>query len=261
MQALKANEPSTSQAMPTECQNQQWSPNVNAITYQLRELYDGTIGEEPAMAVTTRAMRGSAPIEDKLDEHENYSSDDVEQPQFQELEKVASAARHATRAIERENEILDGEEGQRVIHDLEDSDIGQWEGPGIPMDGVEVVKKPQVKKAGGYDLWSDLSSLKADITFGQLFEIAPMAGKTLKEGMPVIRRVRKAKTRIAARVQSQGLMREVKAAEIEVVVGDKVVPKVLMDGGSGLNIMPEHTLKQLSLQLTGPSPIIINMAN
>ena len=75
------------------------------------------------------------------------------------------------------------------------------------------------------------------------------------------RRVRKAKTRVVARVQSQGLMTEVKAAEIEVVVGDKVVPKVLVDGGSGLNIMPEHTLKQLGLQLTGPSPIIINMAN
>ena len=77
--------------MSTECQNQQWLPNVNAITYQLKELYDGTLGEEPAMAVTTRAMRGSAPIEDKLDEPANYSSDDVEQLQFQELEKVASA--------------------------------------------------------------------------------------------------------------------------------------------------------------------------
>ena len=148
-----------------------------------------------------------------------------------------------------------------MIHDLEDSDIGQWEGPGIPMDDVEAVKKPQGKKAGGYDLWSDLSSLKADITFGQLLEISPAARKTLKEGMPVNRRVRKAKTRIAARVQSQGLMREVKAAEIDIVIGDKVVPKVLVDGGSGLNIMPEHTLKQLGIQLTGPSPIIINMAN
>ena len=66
--------------MPMECQNQQWSPNANAITYQLRELYDGTVGEEPAMAVTTRAMRGRAPVEDELDRPENYSSDDVEQP-------------------------------------------------------------------------------------------------------------------------------------------------------------------------------------
>ena len=67
-----------------------------------------------------------------------------------------------------------------------------------------------MEKTGGYNLWSDLSSLKADITFGQLLEISPMARKTLTEGMPVNRRVRKAKTRIAARVQSQGLIREVR---------------------------------------------------
>ena len=94
-----ANNPSTSQSMPMECQNQQWSPSVNAITYQLREVNGGASGEKPEMAVTTRAMRGSAPIEDELDGQDNYSSDDVEQPQFQELEKVASAARQATRAI------------------------------------------------------------------------------------------------------------------------------------------------------------------
>ena len=123
-----ANELSTSQSMPIECQNQQWSPSVNVITYQLREVNDGAGGEEPAMAVTTIAMMDSASLEDELDRQENYSSDDVEQPQFQELEKVASATRRATRAIERQNEILDNGEGRPVIHDLEDSDIGQWEG-------------------------------------------------------------------------------------------------------------------------------------
>ena len=141
-----------------------------------------------------------------------------------------------------------------MVHDLEDSDLGRWEGPGIPMDDFE-----SVKKAGGYDLWSDLSSVKADITFGQLLEISPMARKTLKEGMPVNRRVRKAMTRIV--VQSQSLMKEVKEVDIEVMVVDNVVPNVLVDGGSGLNIMPEHTLNQLGLHLTGPSPFIINMAN
>ena len=148
-----------------------------------------------------------------------------------------------------------------VIHNLEDSDIGQWEGPGTPIDDVEAVKKPQVKKTGGYDLWSNLSSLKADITFGQLLEISPMARKTRKEGMLVNRRVRKAKIRVAARIQSQGLIRKVKAVEIEDMLVDKVVPNVLVNGGSRLNIMPEHTLKQLGLHLTGPSPFIINMAN
>ena len=72
-----------------ECQNQQWSPNTNATTYQLRGVYEGTACEEPALVVTIRAMRGSVPAEDELDGQEKYSSDDVERPQFQELEKVA----------------------------------------------------------------------------------------------------------------------------------------------------------------------------
>ena len=72
----------------------------------------------------------------------------------------------------------------------------------------------------GYDLWSDFSSLKADITFGQLFEITPMARITLEEGMPVNKQVRKTKTRVVANVQLQGSSREVKAIEIEVMVVD-----------------------------------------
>ena len=54
---------------------------------------------------------------------------------------------------------------------------------------------------------------------------------------------------------------DVNAVEIEVMVVDKVVPNVLVDGGSGLNILLEHTMKKLGLSLTGPSPFIINMAN
>ena len=36
---------------------------------------------------------------------------------------------------------------------------------------------------------------------------------------------------------------------------------VLVDEGSGLNILPEHTMKRLDLSLTDPSPFMINMAN
>ena len=256
----QVNEPPPVQPMLAEGHNP-WPPQVNSITYELRSLDGEVVHEAPALAVTTRAMRGNAPIENELDGQGDYSSDDVERPQFQELEKVASAARQATKALVRENEVLDDVEGPNVIHDLEGSDVGQWEGPGISVEEFEAVRKPRVEKPCGYDLWSDLSSLKADITFGQLLEISPMARKTLKEGMSVNRRVRKANTRVAARIQLQGGSREIKAIEIEVMVVDKVVPKVLVDGGSGLNIMPEHTLKQLGLQLTGPSPFIINMAN
>ena len=56
-------------------------------------------------------------------------------------------------------------------------------------------------------------------------------------------------------------MRDVKPIEIEVMVVDKVIPNVLVDGGSGLNILPDHIMKKLGLSPTGPSPCMINMAN
>lgn len=71
-----------------------------------------------------------------------------------------------------------------------------------------------MENADGYDLWADLSSLKTDVTFGQLLEILPMARNTLKEGMPVIRRNKRAKTRVAAKSQLQGQGRDVKAIKI-----------------------------------------------
>ena len=120
----RANETSTRQAMPMECQTQQWSPNTNAITYRLRGVYEGTTCEEPALAVTTRPTRGSAPTKNELDGQENYSSHNVERPQFQELEKVANAVRHAIRAVARDNENLDDHGGHNVLHDLEGSDMG-----------------------------------------------------------------------------------------------------------------------------------------
>ena len=120
------------------------------------------------------------------------------------------------------------------------------------MEEFDSVKRPKADRLDGYDLRADLSSLKADISFGQLLEISPMAQKTLKEGMPMTRRTRKLKTRVSARVQLRGNNREVKVVEIEIMVVDKVVPNVLVDGGSGFNILFEHTMTKLDLSLTGP---------
>lgn len=54
---------------------------------------------------------------------------------------------------------------------------------------------------------------------------------------------------------------EIKAIEIKTTIVDKLLPKVLVDGGSGVNIMPLYTMEQLGLQITKPSPYVINMAN
>ena len=66
------------------------------------------------------------------------------------------------------------------------------------MDEFDSIRKPKADRMDGYDLWADFSSLKADITFGQLLEISSLARKTSKEGMSVIKRTRKPKTRVYA---------------------------------------------------------------
>ena len=47
---------------------------------------------------------------------------------------------------------------------------------------------------------------------------------------------------------------------IDLIV-DKVIPNVLVDGGSGINILHFQTMEKLDLSLTGPSPFVSNMAN
>ena len=142
----------------------QWPPHTNAITYELRSLDDEVSHEAPTLAVTIRAMRGKTPVEVGVEGQKEYSSD--EGPNIFELDRVARVARRATRELKKENVILHDRERSNVIHDLDGSDMGEWEGPGVPLDEFDGVDNAKVEKSSGYDLWADLSSPKADITFG-----------------------------------------------------------------------------------------------
>ena len=178
-----------------------------------------------------------------------------------DLDEVVKAAGMVTNEAKRRVKASPRERDESEPSESEGSVMGEWEGPGIPLEefGPELMEKEE--KGKSYDLWSDLSVLKANIIFGQLLEISPMARKTLKDGMPVARRKRKVKARIAARAHGQGGPRDVRPVEIEATVVDKVVPHVLVDGGSALNILPSQTMEKLGLSLTGPSPHVIRMAN
>lgn len=103
--------------------------------------------------------------------------------------------------------------------------------------------------------------MKADISIAQLLEISPLMRKSFKEGLPRAKRKKKTQKRTVAKVQASIRPVDVKAVEIEVTIVDKVVPNVLIDGGSGLNIMPLHTMEKLGLNLTGPSSFVLNMAD
>ena len=87
----------------------------------LRNLDSDITHEAPALAVTTRAMRGNVLLEENVEGQEEYSSD--EGPNILELNRVA---RSATRELEKENAILQDRKRPDVIRDLEGSDMGKW---------------------------------------------------------------------------------------------------------------------------------------
>ena len=150
-----------------------------------------------------------------------------------------------------------GEESEEMELSKED-----WEGPGIPLEEFGVMNHRTLSpKTRTYDLWRDLHKMKVDITLAQLLEVSPLMRKNFKDGLPVAKRKRKVKSKLVARAEAGVKPFDVQAAEIEVEIVDKVIPNVLIDGGSGLNIMPFHTMEKLGLSLTGPSPFVLNMAD
>lgn len=103
--------------------------------------------------ITTRAMRENIPLEEGVEGQEDYSSE--EGPNLSGLDMVA---RRATSELEKENVILQNRERPNVIHDIEGSKMGEWEGLVVFLDEFDGVSNAKVKKSCGYDLWVDLSS-------------------------------------------------------------------------------------------------------
>lgn len=222
------------------------------VTHELRKEAGGGY-ENATLAVMTR---GQARREPEVVEQDLESEGSEQSMDLVELDAVA---REAARLAREANSLVSDEESMGEFG--EEEDRAGWEGPGIPVE--DMVSLERVNQMGeiSYDLWKDLRRVKADITIAQLLEVSPSLRKNLKERLPGVRRRRKPQKRMVARVQSTARPVDVKAVEIEVTIVDKVVPHVLIDGGSGLNIMPLHTMEKLGLSLTGPSPFVLNMAD
>lgn len=82
----------------------QWPPNANVITYELRGLDEEARQQAPTLATTTRAMQGNLQAEKEMDGQGEYSS--YEAPNLSDLERVTKTTRRTAKALERENEIL-----------------------------------------------------------------------------------------------------------------------------------------------------------
>jgi len=105
-----------------------------------------------------------------------------------------------------------------------------------------------------------LRNLKADILIAQLLEIALTMRKAFNS-VTSIRRRPKPRVKLATSIKTKGKPHEVKVVEIDVSIVDKILFKVLINGGSGLNIMPLQIMKKLGLDITEPSSFVINMTN
>ena len=99
----QANEVLPTQVAPTKDQSQ-WPSHANAITYEFKSFHEEVVLENPGLAVTTRAMRGSMPLENDVEEQEQDPLGEV--PHSSDLERVARQARKAIKALKRENETL-----------------------------------------------------------------------------------------------------------------------------------------------------------
>jgi hypothetical protein len=121
-----------------------------------------------------------------------------------------------------------------------------------------------------YDLWQDLCKAKANISFGQLIQIAPSLRKEMKES--AMNHKKPKNMSIAARVAPKNNDPKLNEreeddvfgygpVEIEVDVMDKIIPHVIVDDGNNLNIMLKSTMLRLGLSVTGPSPWKVKLAD
>ena len=214
------------------------------------------------VAVVTRAQKRAQTV---MGEGSEKSNESEKSPKFAELpeflQNAALKAKVPTTSLEPnpddepvEEPFLEEEEDLFRFVDRRDT----W-GNGLPAN---FPPKPRPSRAFNpaedYDLWSDLCSLRANISLAQLIQVAPALRKEFKEGAT---QVRKAKIPTMAVEVRRTPLGDEGPIEVEVEIMDKIIPHTLVDGGSGINIMPLSTLEKLGLELTGPSPFVINVAD
>ena len=104
------------------------------------------------------------------------------------------------------------------------------------------------------------TSLLVQQTFSiaQLLELAPTVKKALKKKLT---RTRAAKVRKSVKqVNRVDGLKDPGAMVVEARISDRYIPFCLVDGGSGINVMPKFTAEKLGLKIS-PSSLSIGMAD
>ena len=98
------------------------------------------------------------------------------------------------------------------------------------------------KQIEAYDLLGDLGNVKPNITLNQLLMLSLECRRVLSSALVACKEVEQ---QSIATMTTQAM--DMSAPTVEVEISDYFIPKVLIDGGFGINIMTYDTMQKLGL--------------
>ena len=235
--------------------------SMNLIIHEgAATVVDSAIGEpiEHHVAVMTRQQRANNPPIEPISEEDSDSEEEPDIPAVKEFLRSQLNGPPPDPPLDQPSmedihlDPLDDEE-EDLYRFIEPAESRHRDHLGPAGRGPRVFNP-----AADYDLWMDLCKLRANISIAQLIRVAPSLRKEFKEGATMPRRPRKVV--MTAKMYTSPLVDD-GAFEIDVSILDRVIPGAVIDNGSGINIMSFTTMSKLGLDITGPSPYIVKVAD
>ena len=127
----------------------------------------------------------------------------------------------------------------------------------VRFDETPVIIQPDLKP-DEYDIIQDIKEQKANATIGQLLYDNPNYQKLVREEWP---KKRRRKFRLPAVVVNFAQVEDYGAPELVVEVDGCTISKVLVDGGSGVNLMLESTAFDLGYTTFEETDQILRMVD
>ena len=125
-----------------------------------------------------------------------------------------------------------------VRNDLEKTNLGVvTESKKVRFDDIPVIIEPE-SKSDDYDIIQDIKDQKENVTIGQLLHDNTNYQKLIREEWT---KKRKRRLKLPSVAVNFAEIEDYGAPKIVVEVEGRIIPKVPVDGGSGVNLMLEDT--------------------
>ena len=187
----------------------------------------------------------------RLDDPSSSSSDP--EPEPEPVQSRATLEKGIPRENRRPKDI-----SIEVRDDLEKTNLGVVTEPKkVRFDDIPVIIEPEANP-DDYDIIQDIKDQKANVTIGQLLHDNANYQKLIREEWT---KKRKRRLKLPSVAVNFAEIEDYGAPEIVVEVDGCIIPKVLVDGGSGVNLMLEDTAFDLGYTSFEDTNQILRMAD